>query len=47
MAAAQMNILMDSALKASGNAVIAELGYTPSRRSSCRRGGQRHSRPHV
>ena len=30
MAAAQMNIRMDSALKASGNAVIAELGYTPS-----------------
>lgn len=30
MSAAQMNIRMDSALKASGNAVIAELGYTPS-----------------
>ena len=30
MPAAQMNIRMDSALKASGNAVIAELGYTPS-----------------
>lgn len=30
MAAAQMNIRMDAALKASGNAVIAELGYTPS-----------------
>ena len=30
MSAAQMNIRMDSALKVSGNAVIAELGYTPS-----------------
>ena len=30
MSAVQMNIRMDSALKASGNAVIAELGYTPS-----------------
>lgn len=30
MSAAQMNIRMDSALKASGNAVIAKLGYTPS-----------------
>lgn len=30
MPAVQMNIRMDSALKASGNAVIAELGYTPS-----------------
>lgn len=30
MPAAQMNIRLDSALKASGNAVIAELGYTPS-----------------
>lgn len=30
MSAAQMNIRMDSALKASGNAVIAGLGYTPS-----------------
>lgn len=26
----QMNIRMDSALKASGNAAIAKLGYTPS-----------------
>lgn len=30
MPTAQMNIRMDSALKASGNAVISELGYTPS-----------------
>lgn len=30
MSAVQMNIRMDSALKTSGNAVIAELGYTPS-----------------
>lgn len=30
MSTAQMNIRLDSALKASGNAVIAELGYTPS-----------------
>ena len=30
MSAVQMNIRLDSALKASGNAVIAELGYTPS-----------------
>ena len=30
MSAVQMNIRMDSALKASGNAVIAKLGYTPS-----------------
>lgn len=30
MSAVQMNIRMDYALKASGNAIIAELGYTPS-----------------
>ena len=30
MAASQLNIRMDSTLKASGNAVIAELGFTPS-----------------
>ena len=30
MSAVQMNIRMDSTLKASGNAVIAKLGYTPS-----------------
>lgn len=30
MAAAQMNIRMDSSLKSSGNAAIAKLGFTPS-----------------
>ena len=30
MAAAQMNIRMDAALKESGNAALARLGYTPS-----------------
>ena len=30
MAATQMNIRMDAALKESGNAALARLGYTPS-----------------
>lgn len=30
MSAVQMNVRMDSALKASGNAALAELGFTPS-----------------